>query len=62
MNGIVIIDKPEGWSSNDVVSKLKGVRHTRRVGHGDWTLWRISATFPAAGGRPLLLSSLLGVV
>lgn len=33
---------------------------SRRVGHGDWTLWRISATFPAAGGRPLLLSSLLG--
>ena len=23
MNGIVIVDKPEGWTSNDVVSKLK---------------------------------------
>ena len=34
MNGIVIVDKPEGWTSNDVVRKLKGVLHTRRIGHG----------------------------
>jgi tRNA pseudouridine55 synthase len=34
MNGIIIVDKPQGWTSNDVVSKLKGVLHTRRVGHG----------------------------
>ena len=34
---------------------------SRRIGHGDWTLWRISATFGPAGGRPLQVSSLLGV-
>lgn len=34
---------------------------SRRIGHGDWTLWRISATFGPTGGRPLLLSSLLGL-
>jgi tRNA pseudouridine55 synthase len=34
MNGIVIIDKPEGWTSQDVVSKLRGVLHTKRIGHG----------------------------
>jgi len=33
MNGILLIDKPEGWTSNDVVSKLKGVLHERRIGH-----------------------------
>ena len=34
MNGIVIIDKPAGWTSQDVVSKLRGALHTKRIGHG----------------------------
>ncbi len=34
MNGIVIVDKPQGWTSQDVVSKLRGVFHTRKIGHG----------------------------
>jgi len=33
MNGILLIDKPSGWTSNDVVIKLKGILHQRRVGH-----------------------------
>jgi tRNA pseudouridine55 synthase len=33
MNGILLIDKPEGWTSSDVVVKLKGVLHERRIGH-----------------------------
>jgi len=32
--GIIIIDKPEGWTSQDVAAKLRGVFHERRVGHG----------------------------
>lgn len=32
--GIVIIDKPEGWTSQDVAAKLRGVFRERRVGHG----------------------------
>ena len=34
MNGIVIVDKPQGWTSQDLVSKLRGVFQTRRIGHG----------------------------
>ena len=34
MNGIVIVDKPADWTSQDVVSKLRGVFQTRRIGHG----------------------------
>ena len=34
MDGIVIVDKPEGWTSQDVVAKLRGVLHTKRIGHG----------------------------
>ncbi len=33
MNGILLVDKPEGWTSHDVVAKLRGVLHERRAGH-----------------------------
>lgn len=33
-NGILIVDKPAGWTSQDVAAKLRGVFHERRVGHG----------------------------
>ena len=33
MNGILLIDKPPLWTSNDVGSKLKGVLKERRIGH-----------------------------
>lgn len=33
MNGILLVDKPADWTSNDVVIKLKGVLHERRIGH-----------------------------
>ena len=34
MIGIVIIDKPEGWTSQDVTARLRRVFNTRRIGHG----------------------------
>ncbi len=33
MNGILLVDKPAGWTSNDVVQKLRGILHERRIGH-----------------------------
>ncbi|MCD8331052.1 MAG: tRNA pseudouridine(55) synthase TruB, partial [Oscillospiraceae bacterium] len=33
MNGIIIVDKPAGWTSMDVCARLRGVFHQRRVGH-----------------------------
>lgn len=32
-NGIIIIDKPDGWTSMDVCAKLRGMFHEKRVGH-----------------------------
>ena len=32
--GIVVIDKPAGWTSHDVVAKCRGLLGTRKVGHG----------------------------
>jgi tRNA pseudouridine55 synthase len=31
--GVVVIDKPVGWTSHDVVAKIRGVLGTRKVGH-----------------------------
>ncbi|MGH3311806.1 MAG: tRNA pseudouridine(55) synthase TruB [Streptomyces sp.] len=31
--GLVIVDKPAGFTSHDVVAKLRGIARTRRVGH-----------------------------
>jgi len=33
-NGILIIDKPAGWTSMDVCAKIRGILHEKRVGHG----------------------------
>ena len=32
-NGILVVDKPSGWTSMDVCAKLKGLFQERRVGH-----------------------------
>ena len=32
-NGIIIIDKPAGWTSMDVCGKLRSILKTRKVGH-----------------------------
>jgi tRNA pseudouridine55 synthase len=32
-DGVCVVDKPAGWTSHDVVAKLRGVLGTRRVGH-----------------------------
>ena len=51
MNGIVIVDKPEGWTSQDVVSKLRGVLRTRRIGHGGTLDPMATGVLPVFVGR-----------
>ncbi len=33
VDGLLIVDKPDGWTSHDVVAKVRGIMKTRRVGH-----------------------------
>ena len=33
LNGILVIDKPSGWTSHDVVAKARGITRQRRIGH-----------------------------
>jgi len=51
MDGIVIVDKPTDWTSQDVVSKLRGVLHTRRIGHGGTLDPMATGVLPVFVGR-----------
>ena len=51
MDGIVIVDKPQGWTSQDVVSKLRGVYKTRRIGHGGTLDPMATGVLPVFVGR-----------
>ena len=33
MNGIILIDKPQDWTSHDVVGKLRRLLREKRIGH-----------------------------
>jgi tRNA pseudouridine55 synthase len=33
MDGVIVIDKPEGWTSHDVVSKVRKIARSKKVGH-----------------------------
>ena len=50
-NGILIVDKPADWTSQDVVSKLRGVFHERRVGHGGTLDPMATGVLPVFFGR-----------
>ena len=50
-NGILIVDKPAGWTSQDVVSKLRGVLHERRAGHGGTLDPMATGVLPVFFGR-----------
>src|SRR5664279_4565941 len=33
VDGVIVIDKPEGWTSHDVVNKVRHIVNTKKVGH-----------------------------
>ena len=51
MNGIVIVDKPQDWTSQDVTAKLRGVFKTRRIGHGGTLDPMATGVLPVFVGR-----------
>ncbi len=50
-NGILIIDKPAGWTSMDVCAKLRGIFHEKRVGHGGTLDPMATGVLPVFVGR-----------
>ena len=50
-DGVLIIDKPSDWTSQDVAAKLRGVYHQRRVGHGGTLDPMATGVLPVFVGR-----------
>ena len=51
MNGIVIVNKPQGWTSQDVTARLRRVFGTRRIGHGGTLDPMATGVLPVFVGR-----------
>ncbi len=51
MNGIVIVDKPQEWTSQDVTARLRRVFQTRRIGHGGTLDPMATGVLPVFVGR-----------
>ncbi|HPT25558.1 MAG TPA: tRNA pseudouridine(55) synthase TruB [Bryobacteraceae bacterium] len=50
MNGLIVVDKPQGWTSHDVVGKMRRIAGTKKIGH-------LGTLDPMATGvLPLLLN------
>ncbi len=49
--GILIVDKPADWTSQDVVAKLRGVFHEKRAGHGGTLDPMATGVLPVFFGR-----------
>jgi tRNA pseudouridine55 synthase len=55
LDGVIVIDKPEGWTSHDVVNKVRRIAQTKKVGH-------LGTLDPIATGvLPLLLAPLIAM-
>lgn len=50
-NGIISIDKPQGWTSQDVTARLRRVFDTRRIGHGGTLDPMATGVLPVFVGR-----------
>ncbi len=51
MNGIVIVDKPQGWTSQDVTGPLRRGFNTKRIGHGGTLDPMATGVLPVFVGR-----------
>jgi tRNA pseudouridine55 synthase len=51
VSGVLIIDKPQGWTSHDVVAKLRGILGEKRIGHGGTLDPMATGVLPVFAGR-----------
>lgn len=50
-NGIIIIDKPAGWTSMDVCAKLRGILREKKIGHAGTLDPMATGVLPVFVGR-----------
>ena len=59
MTGIAIVDKPAGWTSHDVVAKLRRALGEKRIGHGGTLDPMATGVLPIFVGRAPRAASFL---
>lgn len=56
MDGVIVVDKPPGWTSHDVVNKVRRIAATKRVGHLGTLDPLATGVLPLVVGRATRLS------
>jgi len=59
MDGVIIINKPKGYTSNDVVQKVRKLLHTKKVGHAGTLDPLATGVLPILVGQGTKLSKYL---
>jgi tRNA pseudouridine55 synthase len=57
MDGVVVIDKPAGWTSHDVVAKIRNITKIKKVGHTGTLDPFATGVLPLTLGRATRLTS-----
>ena len=61
MQGILVVDKPEGFTSFDVVAKTRGITKCRKIGHGGTLDPMATGVLPLFFGRAVKATALMPV-
>jgi tRNA pseudouridine55 synthase len=59
MDGVIVVDKPEGWTSHDAVEKVRRLAGTRKVGHLGTLDPLATGVLPLVVGRATRLAQFL---
>jgi len=60
MNGIIIINKEAGWTSHDVVARLRRLLHEKRIGHAGTLDPMATGVLPVCVGKATRLVEYIG--
>lgn len=60
MDGVLVVDKPEGWTSHDVVGRVRRIARTKKVGHLGTLDPMATGVLPLVIGRATRLAQFFG--
>ena len=60
LNGAIVVDKPAGWTSHDVVNRLRRLTGTKKVGHLGTLDPLATGVLPLLGGKTTRLAQFYG--
>ena len=61
LNGILLVDKPQGFTSFDVIAKLRGILRIKRLGHSGTLDPMATGVLPVLIGKATKASDILPV-